>query len=92
MFFFPVNDSWSVPYFFSILTLTYGFQVSFESLPNGVPFFKLELQQKQNNQENLMSFVAVAIVLGIVLGHLSNKSRLLIGLNCILYLNDNSNC
>ena len=37
-----------------------------------------------------MNFVAVAIVSAIVLGHPFNKSRLLIGLNCILLCLNNS--
>ena len=39
-----------------------------------------------------MNLVAVAFVLAIVLGHPSNKqkSRLLIGLNCILFCFNNS--
>ena len=49
--------------------------VKFESLTNCVLFVKAKLSQEQNNWSGKSheSFVAVAIVLAIVLGHPSNK-------------------
>ena len=46
-------------------------------------------ENKAINQENLMNFVAVALVSGIVLSHPFNKSLLLIALNCILFCLNN---
>ena len=42
------------------------------------------------SQEKFMNLLAVVIVLAIVLGHVQQKSRLLIGLNRILFCFNNS--
>ena len=46
-------------------------------------------KNKTIGQKNLMKLIVVAIVLAIVLGHPSNKSRLLIGSNRILFCFNN---